>query len=59
MDKKKHFYRVGSDSGGWDDLPVESDELRHPADKIIVVEVSGPYGTKTKFVPGASLGRQL
>ncbi len=27
MDKKKHFYRVGTHSGGWDDLPVDSDEL--------------------------------
>lgn len=27
MDKKKHFYRMGNHSGGWDDLPVDSDEL--------------------------------
>ncbi len=27
MDKKKHFYRVGTHSGAWDDLPVDSDEL--------------------------------
>jgi hypothetical protein len=27
MDKKKHFYRVGTHSGGWDDLPVDSDVL--------------------------------
>ena len=24
---KKHFYRVGSHSGTWDDLPTDSDEL--------------------------------
>lgn len=22
MDKKKHFYRMDTHSGGWDDLPV-------------------------------------
>jgi len=27
MDKRKHFYRMGNHSGGWDDLPVISDEL--------------------------------
>src|ERR1700687_68030 len=27
MDKKKHFYRMGNHSGGWEDLPVDSDEL--------------------------------
>jgi hypothetical protein len=27
MDRKKHFYRMGNHSGGWDDLPVDSDEL--------------------------------
>lgn len=24
---KKHFYRVGSHSGAWDDLPTDPDEL--------------------------------
>ncbi len=27
MDKKKHFYRAGNHSGGWDDLPVDAGEL--------------------------------
>lgn len=28
---KKHFYRVGSHSGGWDDLPSDLDQL----DKLV------------------------
>ncbi len=27
MDKKKHFYRMGNHSGGWDDLPADFGEL--------------------------------